>query len=117
MRALWNAAFYIVCVYWICKGVKIMFFDFFVTKKEHDKLMDAFTVVHFRYKELMKQWNTLVGQINARGGLAYLNKPPPAAITKEDVKILLQLCHPDKHQGRRIAQEMTTKLLAMREKL
>jgi hypothetical protein len=33
----------------------------------------------------------------------------------EDIKRLLQLCHPDKHDGKAIATEMTQKLLKLKE--
>jgi hypothetical protein len=112
-----TVACYTFIGYWTAKGLMIMFTDYFVRRTRLEAITNAHEKLTHEYYQLLKQWNTLVGQINARGGLTYLNKPPPAAITKEDVKILLQLCHPDKHQGRQIAQQMTAKLLSMREKL
>ena len=36
--------------------------------------------------------------------------------TEEDLKRLIVLCHPDKHDGKQMAVEMTDKLLKMRGK-
>jgi hypothetical protein len=35
--------------------------------------------------------------------------------TQEEIKKLLMLCHPDKHNGKQMAVEMTQKLLALRK--
>lgn len=35
--------------------------------------------------------------------------------SESDIKRLLQLCHPDKHGGSKMASDMTSKLLAMRK--
>jgi hypothetical protein len=40
----------------------------------------------------------------------------PLQLTQEDIKRMLMLCHPDKHDGKQAAVEMTQKLLAMRRK-
>lgn len=37
-------------------------------------------------------------------------------LDNKDIKKLLQLCHPDKHNGSNLASEMTSKLLSMRLK-
>jgi regulatory protein YycI of two-component signal transduction system YycFG len=36
--------------------------------------------------------------------------------TQDEIKRLILLCHPDKHQGKQIAHELTHKLLSMRSK-
>lgn len=65
----------------------------------------------------MKQveWNKLVRRINALGGEEFLNRGQArvenSTFGKDDIRRLLQLCHPDKHGGSELAQRMTAKLL------
>jgi hypothetical protein len=63
---------------------------------------------------LRKRWNALVARINKLGGEAFLNAPKPAQFTKEEIQKLILLCHPDKHDGKPMANEMTAKLLTMK---
>jgi hypothetical protein len=113
----WDFVFWMCICYWGFCIVRDFFKDTWVRHSEHMKLIAEKEHAWREYQELREKWNRLVGQINAKGGLHFLNNPPPAALTKQDVRSLLQLCHPDKHQGRELAQEMTRKLLAMKEKL
>lgn len=72
------------------------------------------------HQRLVEQWNELVQIINSKGGRAFLegngaqNHPK---MTKEVVKKLIILCHPDKHDGKPIAQEVTQILLEIRKTL
>lgn len=76
-----------------------------------------------RYKELdrandvlLDKWNALVRQINAKGGALFLEEgsvTPTKVFTNAEVRKLLQLCHPDKHDGKPMAVEMTQKLLTL----
>ena len=65
---------------------------------------------------LTKKWNALVDRINAKGGENFLQDATVGAkqLDDEDIKRLLMLCHPDKHGGKKMAEEMTQKLLALR---
>lgn len=65
---------------------------------------------------LLKEWNALVTKINAKGGAKFLDGPRQTQeqFSDEDIKRLLMLCHPDKHGGKKMAEEMTQKLLALR---
>ena len=65
-------------------------------------------------QELLKEWNALVTKINAKGGAAFLDGAEQKQLSDEDIKRLLMLCHPDKHGGKKMAEEMTQKLLALR---
>jgi hypothetical protein len=67
--------------------------------------------------ELLQKWNELVTKINAKGGAPFLDGDGPAQLDGEDIKRLLMLCHPDKHGGKKMAEEMTQKLLALRRAL
>ena len=44
------------------------------------------------------------------GAMEGVNGQNSYEFTKEDIKKLLILCHPDKHEGKNIATEITTKL-------
>lgn len=57
------------------------------------------------------RWRDLAVQ-NIRQGKAAADP-----FTPEDFKRLLMLCHPDKHGGKTMAQEMTSKLLSMKSQL
>ena len=67
-----------------------------------------------RYSELIAEWNALVKRINAKGGEQFLEGSSNNQFTEDDIKKLLQLCHPDKHNGKQIAVDMTQKLLQLR---
>ena len=76
-----------------------------------------------RYKELdrandvlLDKWNALVLQLNAGGGARFREErsvAPTKVFTNAEVRKLLQLCHPDKHDGKPMAVEMTQKLLTL----
>ena len=67
-----------------------------------------------RYSELIAEWNARVKRINAKGGEQFLEGSSNNQFTEDDIKKLLQLCHPDKHDGKQIAVDMTQKLLQLR---
>lgn len=68
-----------------------------------------------KYSALVKKWNDLVNQVNQAGGEEFLTKKKSSQFSDEDIKRLLQLCHPDKHGGKQLAVEMTQKLNALRK--
>ncbi len=74
-----------------------------------------------RYEQLLNEYNKLVKRINEKGGEQFLEKatlqPVGIQLSKEDLKSLIQLCHPDKHGGKESAVEMTKKLNVIRDNL
>lgn len=80
-------------------------------KSTHDMEMMQMQV---KYQILLSQWNSLVDKINARGGEAFLYGSEQKQFSDDEIKTLINLCHPDKHQQKKVAVEMTQKLLAMR---
>lgn len=95
----------------------------FVSKARHRKLelqlIDAVAklqVYQTAHSELLGQWNALVTRINEHGGEALFEQAANSAtnLTKDDFRKLLQLVHPDRHEGKPIAIEMTQKLLELR---
>lgn len=77
--------------------------------------------VREEYEKLIAQWNVLVKQINKKGGTTFLDEgriiDPNSEIGLADIDRLLMLCHPDKHDGKQSATEMTAKLLKLKERL
>jgi hypothetical protein len=88
----------------------------FVLSKTHAELQATHLALRHAYKKLLDEWNEVATKINDRGGMAYLDgrTQGPAQLDEEDIKRLLMLCHPDKHGGKPMAEEMTKKLLALR---
>lgn len=99
----------------------------FVRQSTHDKLVTQYHTLGHAYKKLqqeksalMKEWNALVAKINDKGGEAFLEqgvlRPRQSPqFTAEELRELVQLCHPDKHGGKESANRLTTKLNALRE--
>lgn len=85
----------------------------FVLATTHSRLKYEHLELALKYQALLAQWNDLVSKINAKGGQQFLNGEQKQ-LSKEDIKRLLMLCHPDKHGGKKIAEEMTQKLLRLR---
>lgn len=65
-------------------------------------------------QQLTLQWNNLVKRINDKGGEEFLESKP-AGFSDSELKQLLSLCHPDKHDGKESAIKLTQKLLKMRK--
>lgn len=78
----------------------------FVSQSEYLLLLQQHTA-------LVQEWNHLVGQINARGGEAFL-QGSQNPFSMSEIRTLIKLCHPDKHAGNSEAEEITRKLLDLR---
>lgn len=114
----------------------------FVTSRTHEKLRDElngtlqelidsrlqtkeannrmFAAVNM-FKELQAKWNDLVERVNKKGGEAFLNHgelygfvKPSQQFTDDELRSLLQLVHPDKHNGKQSAVNMTKKINQLR---
>lgn len=81
---------------------------YYLLKAEHR----ALTMVH---NELMTEYNTVIHRINAHGGEALFTQGSPGTkqFSKQEIRKLVFLCHPDKHGNKKSATELTTKLIAM----
>lgn len=86
-----------------------------VSSSKYKKLEIEFFALRFQYAAHVEKWNALVKRINAKGGEAFLESTTPAPqFSDEEIKTLLQLCHPDKHAGKDSATRITQKLLSLR---
>lgn len=83
---------------------------------ENFNLRIALKTVEFKYYSLLKEWNKLINRINALGGESFLEgkSKQSSQFTQDEIRTLIRLCHPDKHAGSAAANEMTQKLLKMR---
>lgn len=101
----------------------------FVLQKKYDKVLETARKTKYQleillgqYHALLQQYNNMVHRINKLGGEEFLNKAKiPNVVVKqekqfdaEEIKRLIQLCHPDKHNGKPMAVEMTARLVKMR---
>lgn len=97
----------------------------FMLKSTHEAVCKilASELVDWRsaHSLLLDKHNSLVRRINAKGGEAFLKRatfaPATSPFSQDDLQRLIQLVHPDKHDGKQMAVEMTQKLIAMKEKM
>lgn len=89
-----------------------------VLQSTYDKLHAEHFALLFKHRDLVRDWNSLVELVNAKGGLQALKmRGESTQFSSDDIKRLLVLCHPDKHDGKQLAHDMTKKLLALRESI
>lgn len=90
----------------------------FVSKKRYEQLEGELRAAINHCNKLIDQWNALVKRINEKGGEQFLTEgviSPPAQFSQDDLRRLIQLCHPDKHANSTLSVEMTQKLLSLKE--
>lgn len=94
-----------------------------VSKAKYNKLVQENILLRLekidillQFKSLTNKWNSLIDKINRKGGQEFLDEAclGKRDFTKEEIKTLISLCHPDKHCGSKKAEEITKKLLSMR---
>ena len=75
--------------------------------------------LQYKFHKLIDEWNDLVDDINRKGGQNFLNSTgrmmSNTQFTDQDLRRLLQLVHPDKHNNSAMAVDMTTKLNLLRK--
>lgn len=87
----------------------------FVSGSAHRQLRAQHEGLYLAYQALLSKWNRLAERINKLGGEDFLSGEREKPFCDEDIRKLLQLCHPDVHGGKPLAQEMTVRLLEMRK--
>ena len=95
----------------------------FVSSKKHIALLAKMSELELqlyslrvKHNKLLEDWNEVVRTINARGGQAFLDgEVTNSEFSQEEIKTLIQLCHPDKHAGKESAVRLTQKLLTLRK--
>jgi hypothetical protein len=91
----------------------------FVWQSKYENMRRRAISAELNLYYLQDKWNKLVKQINEKGGARFLKEANIKSdiFTDTDITKLIQLCHPDKHDGKPIANEMTQKLLKLKEKM
>ena len=83
-------------------------------RDEQFQLLIKLHAVTQKYDQLHRKWDNLVDEINAKGGRAFLDNKP-TQLSQDEIRKLLSLCHPDKHDGKPVATEMTQLLLRLKK--
>ena len=75
-----------------------------------------------KYSILFNKWDSLVDRINDLGGEDFLDTATSSddlfkqnVFSQDELRKLIQLCHPDKHEGKQMAHEITSRLNSMRK--
>lgn len=72
----------------------------------------------YEYQLLRMKWNALVNRINAHGGEELFRKATQKQVgcqlTQGEIRSLIALCHPDKHNNSLASHKMTQRLLELR---
>lgn len=84
----------------------------FVTRKKYEALRFDLTLEQLKNASLQMQLN-LYMRLHMSA-----NKPAPSPkvpFSKDELRTLIQLCHPDKHGGKKTASDITQKLIKLRD--
>jgi len=85
-------------------------------KQKSERLETDNKVLRAKMNNLVTDYNNLIIWIRNRGGLEAIDsKMSKATFSPDEIKALIRLCHPDKHNGSTVANVITTKLLQMRK--
>lgn len=99
----------------------------FVSQSKYDKAIrerNAASLECVKWKievnTQVKKWNNLIERINSLGGEEFLthakigNRSTNSQFTDAELRSLLQLVHPDKHDGKQSAVTLTQKINQLR---
>jgi len=94
----------------------------FGTQSSYDNEVRRRIKAEIDHDYLLSIYNALVRRINRLGGEEFLenatlNKSKTIQFDKSDLNTLLNLCHPDKHNGKPSANNMTIKIIELRKEL
>ena len=65
------------------------------------------------YLDLKRDWNNLIEELNSKGGQEFLDKA--VLFSDKEINTLIRLCHPDKHNQSTASNDITAKLLKIRQ--
>lgn len=89
----------------------------YISQKEHNRKM---LHVIDRHNKVLDDYNALVRRINKLGGEAFLKKAKIpnndiSGFSEEDIRSMIYLCHPDKHNSSSASTRITQMLIARRD--
>ncbi len=97
----------------------------FVRQSTYDKMKQRAEIAEAAYWEKrrecnkhIEEWNAMIKGYNkilseVKTLRPFLNSPKQ--FTQEEIQKLILLCHPDKHDGKPMAVELTQRLIKMRD--
>lgn len=90
----------------------------YISEKEHNRKLNYVILQH---NQRLREYNALVQRINDLGGEAFLKhaKIPNSDVSgfsEEDIRSMIYLCHPDKHNNSSSATRITQMLIVLRDK-
>lgn len=87
----------------------------FVRESKYDKVVMKLRLARELLAETEKRlaWSQQM-QANAIQEIARLRDQGSSSFTKDEIRTLIRLCHPDRHGGSAAATNMTAKLLSLR---
>lgn len=88
----------------------------FVRAKTHEELRKKYEKLVMDNDRLQRDWNRLVRLINSKGGQKFLDGETTPQFSDSEIRIMIKLCHPDKHGNSADATLMTQTLLGLRKK-
>jgi hypothetical protein len=82
---------------------------------KHALLVSEYTTLSREYHDLVTRWSRMNELLEEKGVPEFIeNIRKNQIFSKEEIKVLISLCHPDKHENSKKAEEITKKLLSMR---
>lgn len=87
----------------------------FKNKEKENELIEKIEELEYAYQHVVKKYNGIVEFINSRGGESFLFSDQEKKLDDNQLKKILMLCHPDKHDGSKLSNEVTRLLISMRE--
>ncbi|MCK9338300.1 MAG: hypothetical protein M0P43_10750 [Arcobacteraceae bacterium] len=82
---------------------------------KHELLISEYTKLSREYHDLVTRWERMSELLEEKGVIEFIeNIRKNQIFSKEEIKVLISLCHPDKHENSKKAEEITKKLLSMR---
>lgn len=89
----------------------------FVKQSTYNKALQEKIECRIAFELLKIKYENLIGKINAKGGEDFLDNgslQPKINFNDEELKQMIKLYHPDKHNGKRLAVTITQKLNNLR---
>lgn len=78
----------------------------------HYSVREELSELRGEHNRLVERWNRLAEEVNSKGGRDFMDNA--IIFPRDEIKSLLSLVHPDKHNGKESAVRWTQKLLELR---
>lgn len=85
-------------------------------EKKYDQLKNDRDYWRFSYNELEEKYNKLAKALSDIGVTNTNQFKHLVTLDSDEIKSLISLCHPDRHDGKESSKRMTQKFLDIRDK-